>query len=103
MPEQVGRCDNQAVSFGVHGFESDERPDIPRQDTDSPSVLLPFTLPDLFFVVNDSMVCDFGVFRATVGDEQTVLLTIAGFVGRGITGFLNDGDELIESIDFLCI
>ena len=67
------------------------------------SIPLSFTIPDLLFVVDDSVVCDFGVFRATVGDEQTVLLTIACFVNCGITGLLNDGDEFIESIDFLFV
>jgi len=103
MPEQVGRCDNEAVSFRVHGFEGDERPDVPCQDTDSSSVPLSFTIPNLLFVIDNSVVCDLRVFLATVGDEQTVLLAIASFVGRGITGLLDDGDEPIESIDFLCV
>ena len=38
-----------------------------------------------------------------MGDEQTVLLTIASFVDHGITGSLDDGDEPIEPIDFLCM
>lgn len=49
------------------------------------------------------MVCDLGVFFATVGDEQTVFLTMSGFVDRGIAGLLDYGGELIESIDFLWV
>ena len=69
MPEQVGCCNDQPVSFRVHGFESDNGPDVLRSDAGASSVPLSFTIPDLFFIVEDSVVCDFRIFRATVGDE----------------------------------
>ena len=49
------------------------------------------------------MVCGLRVFRATEGDEQTVLFTMSGFVDCSITGFLDDGGEVVEPIDFLCV
>lgn len=99
----MGSCDNQAVSFGIGGFESDEGSDVPCSNADTSSIPLSFAIPNLFFVIEDSVVCDFGVFRATVGDEQTMLLTVSSFVDRGVASFLDDGGELIESIDFLCV
>lgn len=103
MPEQVGRCDDQATSFGVCGFESDKRPDVLCSEADASSVCLSLAFPNFFFIVEDSVVCNVGVFRATVGNEQAVLLTMSGFVDGGVSRFLDDRDELFESIDFLCI
>jgi hypothetical protein len=103
MPEQMGRRDNQAASFGVRGFESDERPDVLCSDASASSVSLSFAIPDLFFVIEDGVICNFRVFRPTVGDEQTMLLAMSGFVDRGVAGFLENRGEFLESIDFLCI
>lgn len=49
------------------------------------------------------MICDFGVFLATVCDDQAVLFTTSGFVDRGVTGALKGGGKFLESIDFLCV
>lgn len=87
----MGCCDDQAVSFGVDGFESDKRSDILCSVADTPSVPLPLAIPDLFFIVDDDAVCDLGVFLATVCDEQTVFFTMSGFVDRGVTGVLEGG------------
>lgn len=103
MPEQVGRRHDQAVSFGVHGFESDERSDVLCPEANASSVSLSLAVPNLLFVVEDTMIFHFGVFRSAVGDEQTMLLTMPGFVDGGVTGFLNNGDQLVESIDFLYV
>lgn len=97
----MGRCDDQAVSFGVDGFESDERSDILRSVAGTSSVPLLFAIPNLFFVVEDDVVCDLGVFLATVCDEQTVFFTMSGFVNRGVTGVPEGGGQFLESIDFL--
>lgn len=56
MPEQVSCCDNQTVSLGIEGFESDERPYVLCSEADALSVPLPFTIPNLFLVVGDNMV-----------------------------------------------
>ena len=87
----MGCCDDQAVSFGVDGFESDERSDILCSVADTSSVSFPFAIPDLLFIVEDNAVCDLGVFLATVRDEQTVFFTMPGFVDRGVTGVLEGG------------
>jgi hypothetical protein len=84
----VGCCDDQAVSFGVGGFKSDERSDIPRPVADASSVSFPFATSDLFFIIKDNAVCDLGVFIATVCDEKTMLFTMSGFVDCGVTGVL---------------
>lgn len=103
MPEQMSRRDNQAASFRVRGFESDERPDVLCSDASASSISLSFAIPDLLFIVEDGVICNFRVFRAAVGDEQTVLLAMPGFVDRGIAGFLENRGEFLESIDFLCV
>ena len=87
----MGCCNDQAIPFGVDGFESDERSDILCSDADPSSVSLPFAIPDLFFIVEDSAVCNFGVLLATVCNEQTVFFAMSGFVDRGVTGVLEDG------------
>ena len=103
MPEQVGCCDNQAIWLGVGRFESDEGSNILCSETDASPVSFSFALPNFFFVVKNNVVCDFGVFLATVCDEQTMFFTTSGFVNRGVTGILEGGDELLEPIGFLCV
>jgi len=102
MPEQVGRCDDQAISFGVRGFESGEGPDVLCSDAAASSVPLSFAVPNLFVIIENYVVCDFGIFRVTVCDEQAVLLAMSGFVDRGVTGVREDGGELLKLINFLC-
>lgn len=88
MPEQVGCCDNQPFSSRISGSKGDERPDVLCPKADASSISLPLTFPNLLLVVEDDTVRDFDVFCATVGDEQTVLLVMPGFVYQDITSFL---------------
>lgn len=92
MPKQMGCCDDQAISFRVGGFESDERSNILCSVADASSVSLPFAISDIFFIVEDNVVCDLGVFLATVCDKQTVFFTMSGFVDCGVPGVLEGGD-----------
>ena len=99
----MGRCDDEPVSFGICGLESNEKSDVPCLDADASSIPLPFSVSNLFIIVGDNAVRDFGVFLSAVCNEQTMFLTIPGFVDRDITGTLEGGGKFIESIDFLCV
>ena len=55
----MGRCDDEPVSFGICGFESNEKSDIPGLDADASSIPLPFPVSNLFIVVGDNAVRDF--------------------------------------------
>ena len=103
MPEQMGCCDDQAIRLGVGRSESDERSNIFCSEADASPVSFPFAIPDLFFVIKNNVICNFGVFLATVCDEQTMFFTTSGFVNRIVTRILEGGDELLEPIDFLCV
>lgn len=97
----MGCCDDQAICLGIGRFESDEGSDILCSEADASPVSFPFAIPNLFLVVKNNMVRGFGVFLATVCNEQTVLFTASGFVNRSVTGILEGGDEFFEPISFL--
>ena len=97
----MGRCNDQTVSFGFRGFESDKGSYILCSDADAASVSLSFAVPYLLFVIIDNAVCNFGIFCTTVCDEQTVLFAMSSFVDRSVAGLRKDGGKFIKSINFL--
>ena len=100
MPEQMGRCNNRTVSFGIRGFESDEGPGILCSDADAS---FSFAVPHLLFVIAHNVVWNFGIFCTTVCDEQTVLFAISSFVNHSVVGLHKDEGGFLESINFLYI